>query len=184
MLKCNKNIFNVYLFLKERQSVNREGQRERETWNPKQAPGCELPAQSLTQGLNSLTASSWPETKSDAYLTKPPRVPPQGILKKYTVQKHFSYTLRRYRINHYFILMKEIIWSIWNQVFIYKKIVLLCSNVFSKEKAKIISLLPLNIMTKFQINIWKRMLCDRCVHLQIHIQIGRASCRERVFRSV
>ena len=54
------------LFLKER---NREwaglGQRERHTQNPKQAPGSELWAQSLTPGSNSLTARSWPEQKLD-----------------------------------------------------------------------------------------------------------------------
>ena len=33
-----------------------EGQRERETQNPKQAPGSELSAQSPTRGLNPLTA--------------------------------------------------------------------------------------------------------------------------------
>ena len=43
----NIYIFNVYSFLKERdrQSVSGEGQTERETQNPKQAPGPELSAQ-------------------------------------------------------------------------------------------------------------------------------------------
>ncbi|EJW90164.1 hypothetical protein EVA_21729, partial [gut metagenome] len=35
-----------------------EGQRERETQNPKQAPGSELSAQSSTWGLNSQTMRS------------------------------------------------------------------------------------------------------------------------------
>ena len=35
-----------------------EGQREKETQNPKQAPGSELSAQSLTRGSNSQTARS------------------------------------------------------------------------------------------------------------------------------
>ena len=52
-----------------------EGQRERETQNPKQAPGSERSAQSLTQGLNSRTVRSWPEPKLDAQLTEPPRHP-------------------------------------------------------------------------------------------------------------
>ena len=43
-----------------------EGQIERETQNPKQAPGSELSAQSLTQGSNSPTMRWWPELKSDA----------------------------------------------------------------------------------------------------------------------
>ena len=38
----------IFLFL-----TGGEGQRERETQNPKQAPGSELSAQSQTQGLNS-----------------------------------------------------------------------------------------------------------------------------------
>ena len=52
-----------------------EGQRERETQNPKQAPGSELSAQSVTQGLNPSTARSRPEPKSDAQPTEPPRSP-------------------------------------------------------------------------------------------------------------
>ena len=52
-----------------------EGQRERETQNPKQAPGSELSAQSPTWGSNSRTARSWPEPKSDAQPTEPPRHP-------------------------------------------------------------------------------------------------------------
>ena len=32
--------------------------RERETWNPKQAPGSELSAESLTRGLNPRTTRS------------------------------------------------------------------------------------------------------------------------------
>ena len=46
---------NVYLFFfREREIANRGGaKRERETQNPKQAPGSELSAQSLTWGSNS-----------------------------------------------------------------------------------------------------------------------------------
>ena len=51
-------IFNVYLFLRARQSVPGEEQRERETQNPKQAPGSELPAQSPMRGSNPQTARS------------------------------------------------------------------------------------------------------------------------------
>ena len=39
--------------------------RERETQNLKQAPGCELSAESPTQVSDSRTARSWPEPKSD-----------------------------------------------------------------------------------------------------------------------
>ena len=50
-----------------------EGQRERKTQNPKQAPGSELLAQSVIQGLNSRTMRPWPELKSDAQPTEPSR---------------------------------------------------------------------------------------------------------------
>ena len=43
-----------------------EEQRERETQNPKQAPGSELSAQSPMQGSNSKTVRSWSELKLDA----------------------------------------------------------------------------------------------------------------------
>ena len=52
-----------------------EGQRERETQNPKQAPGSDLSAQSPTRGSNSQTVRSRPEPKSDAQPTEPPRRP-------------------------------------------------------------------------------------------------------------
>ena len=52
-----------------------EGQRERETQKPKQAPGSELSAQSPMRGPNSRTARSWPELKSDTQPTEPPRRP-------------------------------------------------------------------------------------------------------------
>ena len=48
ILLTKKNFFNVYLFLR-----GREGQRERETQNPKEALGSELSAQSRTWGSNS-----------------------------------------------------------------------------------------------------------------------------------
>ena len=51
------------------------GLRARETQNPKQAPGSELSAQSLMRGLNPQTVRSWPELKSDAQPTEPPRRP-------------------------------------------------------------------------------------------------------------
>ena len=57
-----------------------EGQRERETQNPKQAPGSELSAQSPMQRLNSQTARSWPEPKLDAQLTEPPRRPSLNVI--------------------------------------------------------------------------------------------------------
>ena len=52
-----------------------EGQRERETRNPKQAPGSELSAQRPMRGLNLSTARSWPEPKLDTQLTELPRRP-------------------------------------------------------------------------------------------------------------
>ena len=52
-----------------------EGKRERETQNVKQALGSELLAQSLTQGSNSGTLRSWPESKLDTQPTEPPRHP-------------------------------------------------------------------------------------------------------------
>ena len=69
--------FNLYLFFrdKERQSVSREGQREREIQDPKQAPGSELSAYSQTWGLNSQTVRSGPELKSATQSTEPTRSP-------------------------------------------------------------------------------------------------------------
>ena len=64
----------IYFWRRETQNMS-EGQRERETQNPKQALSSELTAQSLTRGSNSLTARSWPEPKSDAQLTEPSRCP-------------------------------------------------------------------------------------------------------------
>ena len=64
------------IFESQRQSANRGGaERERERQNQKQAPGSELAAQSPTRGLNSQTVRSWPEPKSDAQPTEPPRHP-------------------------------------------------------------------------------------------------------------
>ena len=51
--------FLKYLFIFEKESVSRRGQRERELQNPKQVPGSELSAQSPTQGSNSWAARSW-----------------------------------------------------------------------------------------------------------------------------
>ena len=56
-----KKIFNVYLFLRERESDRAregKGQRERETQNLKQAPGSELSAESPMWGSNSGTERS------------------------------------------------------------------------------------------------------------------------------
>ena len=52
-----------------------EGQKERETQNPKQAPDSELSAQSPTLGSNSWSVRSQPELKSDVQRTEPPRCP-------------------------------------------------------------------------------------------------------------
>ena len=69
-------LFLCYLFLRERECVwTGKEQRERESQNLKQAPGSEPSAQSRTRGSNSRTVRSWPEPKSDAQLTEPPRRP-------------------------------------------------------------------------------------------------------------
>ena len=65
-------LFSKYLFIFGRVQLG-EGQRERETQNPKQAPGSAQSAQSPTRGSNSRTVRSWPEPKPDAELTEPPR---------------------------------------------------------------------------------------------------------------
>ena len=64
----------IYFWEKDIERVGEE-QRERETQNPKQAPGSELAAQSPRQGPNPWTTRSWREPKSDAKLTEPPRRP-------------------------------------------------------------------------------------------------------------
>ena len=72
-----------YLFIFETQKDRAwagEGQRGRETQNPKQALGSELSAQSPMRGSNSRTARSWPEPKSDAQLTEPPRRPSSSFI--------------------------------------------------------------------------------------------------------
>ena len=51
-------LFLMFIFERERQSTREKGQRERETQNPKQAPGCELSAQSPMWGSNSRTVGS------------------------------------------------------------------------------------------------------------------------------
>ena len=71
-----KKKFYIYLFLRDRERVwVGEGQREKETQNLKQDPGSEVSAQSPTRGSNSQAVRSWPEPKSDAQLTEPPRCP-------------------------------------------------------------------------------------------------------------
>ena len=57
----------IFIFVCERDRAwVGQGQRQKETQNLKQLPGSELSAQSLTQGSNSQTMRSWPESKSDA----------------------------------------------------------------------------------------------------------------------
>ena len=58
---CFLKIFLMFLFIFETQRdrvLAGEGQRERETQNPKQAPGSELSAQSPMWGSNSWTMRS------------------------------------------------------------------------------------------------------------------------------
>ena len=60
----------MFIFERQRGTAQMgEGQRERETQSPKQAPGSEFLAQSPMQGSNPQIAWSWPELKSDGHLT-------------------------------------------------------------------------------------------------------------------
>ena len=52
-----------------------EGRRERETQNLKQAPGSQLSVQSPMRSSNPGAMRSWPEPKSEASPTEPPRRP-------------------------------------------------------------------------------------------------------------
>ena len=63
--------------------------REREKQNLKQALGSELSAQSPMRGCTSQTARSWPEQKSDALLTEPPRCPSPSYF-YFTHLKYFN----------------------------------------------------------------------------------------------
>ena len=54
-------IFLMFIFWERERVWAGEGQRERETQNPKQAPGSELSARSPTRGSNPQTVRSWPE---------------------------------------------------------------------------------------------------------------------------
>ena len=71
----------IFIFGTERDRAWAGGaERERETQNQKQAPGSELSAQSPTRGSNPWTVRSWPEPKSDAQPTEPPRSPRLALL--------------------------------------------------------------------------------------------------------
>ena len=73
-----------------------EGQKEAKTPNMKQAPGSELSAQNPMWGSNSRTVRSWPELKSDAQLTEPPRCPKSVENFKLTINKQLDiYRVRR-----------------------------------------------------------------------------------------
>ena len=77
-------VLNVYLFLRERRDRAWAGeeQRERETQNPKQAPGSELSAQIPTWGLNPWTDLSrnhdlsWNRMLADWATQEPPHCSP------------------------------------------------------------------------------------------------------------
>ena len=56
---CVPFFLTFYSFLRQGETEHEQGRvRDRETQNLKQAPGSELPAQSLTQGSNSQTVRS------------------------------------------------------------------------------------------------------------------------------
>ena len=66
----------LLLFLRDKETESEQVRgRERETQNPRQAPGSELSAQSLKWGSNSQATRSRPAPKSDAHPTEPPRCP-------------------------------------------------------------------------------------------------------------
>ena len=73
-------IFLMFIFERKTETEKKreqagKGQREGETHNLKQAPGSELSAHSLMQGLKPQTTRSWLEPKLDAWWTEPPRQP-------------------------------------------------------------------------------------------------------------
>ena len=85
-------------------------ERERETQNPKQAPGSELSAQSPMRGSNSQTVRSWPEPKSDAQPTEPPRRPTTWHFKK--LNSHFlskKYNFWTFKITYNTIINVKIV---------------------------------------------------------------------------
>ena len=111
-LHVNWNLFFlmfIYLFLRETErevlgAYIEEGQKESEIQNLKQAPGCKLSAQSLTRGLNSQTVRSWPEPKSDAQPTEPPRCPTEYVILDLRVvefKRHIGYRLLKKKKNLY-----------------------------------------------------------------------------------
>ena len=65
----------IYFWDRERQRMNGGGAEREGHTDRKQAPGSEPSAQSPTWGSNSQTVRSWPELKSDAQPTEPPRRP-------------------------------------------------------------------------------------------------------------
>ena len=82
--------FNVYSFLRGRAWAG-EGQRERETQNPKQAPGSELSAQSLMRGSNSRT---WDHDLSRSQTLNRPSHPgaPWLVLKNHICNLNLHYS--------------------------------------------------------------------------------------------
>ena len=80
--------------MRDRDSMSKgRAEREKETQNPKRAPGSELSAQSPTRGWNSQTVRSWPEPKSDAQPTEPPRHPRYHL---YLSKENKNTNLKRY----------------------------------------------------------------------------------------
>ena len=75
-----------------------EGQRERETQNPKRAPGSELAAQSPMWGSNPRAARSLPEPKPG---TQPRSPPPRAPL-----SQNFHYGLTKIRVTPTFSVTK------------------------------------------------------------------------------
>ena len=87
----------MFIYFWERQKGRAwagEGQRERETQNPKQPPGSDLSAQSLTWGLNSQTARSWPELNV-WHLTDRATWVPQYLFKFWSTSSTSRYLSKR-----------------------------------------------------------------------------------------
>ena len=79
--------------MRPRETEHERGRvRERETQNPKQAPGSEPSAQSPTRGSNSRTAKLWPEPKSAAQPTEPPRRPQKKMFKYHMLSLFLPFT--------------------------------------------------------------------------------------------
>ena len=99
-------IFNVYLlFLRKAETEPEWGRgRERETQNSKQAPGSCCQHRAWHRAGTHRTVRSWPELKSDAQPTEPPRCPEiisflfENHQKAFTIHIEFASSCSLYRV--------------------------------------------------------------------------------------